>query len=101
MDQSCAAKKLATIAVLAAGVIIGGLSAAPMAAAISGTNTTATPGVPGDMKISVSPDEKLDADGTQGSFAPAVQGVQDSDGDQDAFSNGSWEATPQDKVHQK
>jgi hypothetical protein len=53
------------------------------------------------MNISVSSDEKLDTDGTQGSFTPAVQGVKDSDGDQDAFDQGSWEATPQDKVHQK
>jgi hypothetical protein len=44
----------------------------------------------------------VDADGTQGSFANAVQGTIDSDGDQDAFDAiRSEEASPQDKAPNK
>jgi hypothetical protein len=39
----------------------------------------------------------VDADGTQGSFANAVQGTIDSDGDQDAFDA----ISPQDKAPNK
>lgn len=38
---------------------------------------------------------KVDTDGTQGDLKPAVQGVQDSDGDQDAYATGSAVAIPQ------
>lgn len=37
----------------------------------------------------------VDRDGTQGSYSDAVQGVEDTDGDQDAFMTGSEEARPQ------
>jgi hypothetical protein len=93
--------KAVVLAGLTAALISFGVGASPFASAQSGTDTTATPGKPGDMNISVSSDEKVDADGTQGSFTPAIQGAEDSDGDQDAFDHGSWEATPQDKVHEK
>ena len=53
------------------------------------------------MNISVSQGEKVDSDGTQGSFTNAVEGTQDSDGDRDAFDTQSWEAVPQDKPHTK
>lgn len=43
----------------------------------------------------------VDADGTQGKLAPAVQGNQDDDGDQDAFLTGSAKATPQFKAAPK
>ena len=49
---------------------------------------------PGDMNISVSQGEKVDSDGTQGSFTNAVEGTQDSDGDQDAFDTQSWGGRP-------
>ena len=41
----------------------------------------------------------VDKDGTQGDLKPAVQGTQDSDGDQDAYANGSVIASPQFKAH--
>lgn len=80
------------------GLAFGG---APTAAAIKGGDTLATPGSPGDMNISVSQGERVDSDGTQGSFTNSVEGTQDSDGDQDAFDTQSWEAVPQDKPHTK
>ena len=44
----------------------------------------------------------IDHDGTQGNFTDSVQGVEDSDGDQDAFDlKKSEEATPQDKAVNK
>lgn len=43
----------------------------------------------------------VDRDGTQGDLAPAVQGTQDDDGDQDAYLHASEEATPQIKADQK
>lgn len=49
--------------------------------------------------VDVSGPATVDTDGTQGSFAPAVQGTQDSDGDQDAFATGSSEAVPQGVHH--
>lgn len=99
--QRIARKKLSVAVGLAAAVIGVGIVGAPIAGAVSGTNTSATPGTPGDMQISVSPDEKVDSDGTQGSFTNAVQGTKDSDGDQDAFETNSSEAVPQDKPHSK
>lgn len=93
--------KLALAVGLTATVMGIALSGTPVAGAVSGTDSSATPGTPGDMKISVSPDEKVDSDGTQGSFTNAIQGTQDSDGDQDAFATGSAEAVPQDKPHSK
>lgn len=92
---------LAVAGVVTATLIGMGITASPLALAQSGTDTSATPGTPGDMKISVSSDEKVDSDGTQGSFTNSVEGTQDSDGDQDAFATGSWEAVPQDKPHSK
>lgn len=94
-------KKLAVAVGFAATVILMGFGGTPIASAVSGTDSSPSPGIPGDMKISVSPDEKIDSDGTQGSFAVAVQGTQDTDGDQDAFATGSAEAVPQDKPHSK
>ncbi len=41
---------------------------------------------------------KVDTDGTQGDLKPAIQGVQDSDGDQDAYAIGSVIAVPQFKA---
>lgn len=93
--------KLALAACLAATGIGLGVGGAPTATAIKGGDSSATPGTPGDMNISVSQGEKVDSDGTQGSFTNAVEGTQDSDGDQDAFDTQSWEAVPQDKPHTK
>jgi len=94
-------RRLALAVGLTATVIGIALSGTPIAGAVSGTDSSPTPGTPGDMKISVSPDEKIDSDGTQGSFTNAIQGTPDSDGDQDAFATGSAEAVPQDKPHSK
>lgn len=91
-----------TVGVGLTATLIGlAFSGTPTAAAIKGGDTSATPGTPGDMNISVSQGEKVDSDGTQGSFTNAVEGTQDSDGDQDAFDTKSWEAVPQDKPHTK
>lgn len=100
-ETSISRAKLMVGAGLAATVIGLALGGAPTAAAIKGGDTSATPGTPGDMNISVSQGEKVDSDGTQGSFTNAVEGTQDSDGDQDAFDTQSWEAVPQDKPHTK
>jgi len=93
--------KSIVVAGCTAALVGGRVATGCLASAQSGTDTAATPGTPGAMNIGVSAGEKVDTDGTQGSFAPAIQGTQDSDGDQDAFSTGSWEAAPQDKPHQK
>lgn len=56
------------------------------------------------MHISASGGDKtaIDKDGTQGSFTDSVQGIEDSDGDQDAFNlTNSEKATPQDKAKNK
>ncbi len=43
----------------------------------------------------------VDRDGTQGDLAPAVQGIADDDGDQDAYLRASEQALPQFKAAQK
>ena len=50
------------------------------------------------MNISVSQGEKADSDGTQGSFTNAVEGTQDSDGDQTPSIHNRG-GRPQDKPH--
>lgn len=98
---SASRAKLMVGVALTATVIGLAFGGAPTAAAIKGGDTSATPGTPGEMNISVSQGERVDSDGTQGSFTNAVEGTQDSDGDQDAFDTQSWEAVPQDKPHAK
>lgn len=84
-------KKLAIVVGFTAGfaTAIGGaaLSGNTLAVASGGGNVVVSPGT-------------VDSDGTEGSYAPAIQGKVDSDGDQDAYANGSWVVTPQD-VHPK
>lgn len=48
-----------------------------------------------DVQASGGAGTVVDTDGTQGDMVPAVQGKQDSDGDQDAFITGSERAVPQ------
>lgn len=48
-----------------------------------------------DVQASGGSGTVVDTDGTQGDLAAAVQGTQDSDGDQDAFITGSERAVPQ------
>lgn len=43
----------------------------------------------------------VDRDGTQGKYTDSVQGVEDADGDQDAFITNSEEAKPQFTAPQK
>lgn len=43
----------------------------------------------------------VDRDGTQGNYTDSVQGVEDTDGDQDAFITNSEEARPQYAAPQK
>ncbi len=81
---------LAQVKVIAAA----GLLAALGTVGISGSAIATASGSPGSV-VDVSTPAMLDSDGTQGSFAPAVQGTQDSDGDQDAHATGSFEAVPQ------
>lgn len=76
--------------------LVGGLAlgVSPIAAAAG----------PKPMHISASGGDKtaIDKDGTQGSFTDSVQGIEDADGDQDAFNlTKSEEATPQDKAKNK
>lgn len=52
-----------------------------------------------DVNASGGAGTKVDTDGTQGDLKPAVQGAQDSDGDQDAYATGSAIAIPQYKAH--
>ena len=92
------AKKVVVVAGISAGLISLGLGVSALANASGGAGNpspTPTPGIPGNMQLGTSADETIDKDGTQGSFAPAVQGTQDSDGDEDAHSSGSFEAVPQ------
>lgn len=79
-------------------IIAVGLTAG-FAAAFAGTALSANTLAAGGGNVVVSPGT-VDSDGTEGSYAPAIQGKVDSDGDQDAYSNGSWVVTPQD-VHPK
>jgi hypothetical protein len=76
--------------------LVGGLAlgVSPIAAAAG----------PKPMHISASGGDKtaVDKDGTEGSFTDSVQGIEDADGDQDAFNlTKSEEATPQDKAKNK
>ena len=51
-----------------------------------------------DVQASGGAGTTVDTDGTQGDIKPAVQGNQDSDGDQDAYAYGSTIAVPQFKA---
>jgi hypothetical protein len=82
-------QKLAVLTGFAITMGVAALGGSAIAAASSGGN------------VDVSPPGVIDSDGTQGSYAPAMQGQADDDGDQDAYLNNSWEATPQDKPHTK
>lgn len=69
-----------------------------------GAAPTASAAGPKPMHIDASGGDKtsIDHDGTQGDFTDSVQGVVDTDGDQDAFNlKKSEEATPQDKAPNK
>lgn len=55
----------------------------------------------GNVEGSGGANTTVDSDGTQGSLAPAVQGVTDDDGYQDALLIGSEEAVPQYKAGSK
>jgi len=81
-------RKAAFIAAFALGALATlGIHGGAVAAATTSPNS----------HVDVSQPATVDTDGTQGSFAPAIQGSEDSDGDQDAFATGSTEAVPQTK----
>lgn len=69
--------------------------------AAGATATCAVLGVAGagvaaaDVQASGGANTTVDKDGTQGDLKPAVQGKQDDDGDQDAYSTRSSQAVPQ------
>jgi hypothetical protein len=80
-------------------IVSGGLALGMSPTAFASAHASPKP-----MNISATGGDKtaVDSDGTQGSFTDAVQGVEDSDGDQDAFDlKKSEEATPQDKAENK
>jgi len=72
-----------TVLCAAAAVVLG-------LAAIGGAASAAA-----DVQATGGAGTAVDTDGTQGELKPAVQGTQDSDGDQDAFIIGSEMAVPQ------
>lgn len=73
-------------------ILLAGVSASPMAAAKGSNPVIHATGGAGSA---------VDRDGTQGTFTDSVQGTADSDGDQDAYLNGSEEAAPQFKAPHK
>jgi len=80
-------KKAVTVAALA--VSLGGLglgvSAVANADASAADSDAQSAPTPPGMSLTVSSDETVDADGTQGDYSNSTQGAIDSDGDQDAF----------------
>jgi len=89
-------KRIAASTMVGAALLTGMSTAAtPIASAAVHVSTTPKP-----MKIDASGGDgtAVDHDGTEGSFAPAVQGKIDDDGDQDAFMTMSEEASPQEKA---
>ena len=96
----------------AAGICLGatGMISDPSSNASSNTASSYTetvpvaPLTPTPMKISGSPDEKIDADGTQGSFKPATDGAMNAGPQCNELSSSvacvtsAEEAAPQDKA---
>ncbi|MGV0991020.1 MAG: hypothetical protein ACOYB7_02090 [Mycobacterium sp.] len=78
-------KGLVAAAILT-GFAILGIGGATIASADMNINATGGSGT------------AVDKDGTQGTMAPAVQGTQDSDNDQDAWLHPSTDVTPQYKA---
>jgi hypothetical protein len=74
-----------------------GFAIAMGVAAIGGSAIAAASG----GNVDVAPPGVVDSDGTQGSYTPAVQGQADDNGDQDAYLNNSWVASPQFTPHTK
>lgn len=70
--------------------LLAGVGAAPEAAA-----------APASINATGGDGTAIDRDGTQGKYTDSIQGVEDTDGDQDAFMNGSEEARPQFTAPQK
>lgn len=89
-------RRIAASTAIGAALLTGvSMATMPIASAVAHVSTTPKP-----MKISASGGDgtTVDHDGTEGSFAPAVQGKIDDDGDQDAFMITSGEASPQEKA---
>ena len=79
------------------------IPAAALTAAVFGAGVSlSAPAYASDMNINATGGEgtSVDKDGTQGDFKAAVQGTQRT-GDQEAYSNDSWEALPQIKAAAK